>query len=154
MSGVFPTLTFAENMLLQLTGVLGLSFILLGFLRAWLMYSQYKFYVDKDAFHYREGIFRTKEIRIPYFQISNVEIEKPYHFRLVGLSRVDIIMSSSGRPFESKDSTRTHLMPMIDSHRAKSLAKHIINHSSGTPGRKNIQAQYNDSEEEDYEDEE
>lgn len=133
LSTSFPSMSDQRVMYLELLFASGFSFFLLGFLRAFMMYNQYKFYLDKDALHYKEGIFRTKEIRIPYMQISNVEIDRPYHFRMVGLARVDIITNMNNQLFDTKKHNRKHLMPMIDGKRARHLAKHIIKHSTGGP---------------------
>lgn len=117
----------------QPLAALGVSFIFIGLLRAYVEYRQFRFTVDEDAFHYREGIFRIKEMRIPYMQISNVDIEQPYHYRFLGLAKVDITLSSSVTPFQKKKGGKRHLMPMIDIGRARDLSNHIIRHAAGTP---------------------
>jgi membrane protein YdbS with pleckstrin-like domain len=122
--------------------LLGISFIFVGLLRTYVMYRQYRFTVDEDAFHYREGIFRIKEIRIPYMQISNVDIEQPYHYRFVGLAKVDITLSSSETPFRKKKGGKRHLMPMIDLKRARALSSHIIKHSAGAPTQDDDEYEY------------
>ena len=110
--------------------LVGISFVFVGILRAWVMYRQHTFLVDKHAFHLRRGLFRTRETRIPYAQISNVEIERPYHYRILGLAQLDVTISSGDRDTGRSAESRAFLIPIIDAKLAHALSYHIIRHGS------------------------
>lgn len=136
----------------QPLAIMSISFLLLGVLRAYVMHRQFRFILDEDALHYKEGIFRIKEVRIPYMQIANVDIEQPYHYRMVGLAKIDITLSSNESPLRLKKHGRSsaHFLPMIDTKRARELSDHIIRHSSGQPRKRS----YDEYEDAGYDDEE
>jgi uncharacterized membrane protein YdbT with pleckstrin-like domain len=108
----------------------GLGFLLVGYLRASVMYRMYKFFVDEHAFHMRTGLFRIREISAPYQQISNVHIEQPYHWRLFGLAEIEIIMASAHAGGD-KETPRRFLIPHIDKSRAKYLSHFLTRRASG-----------------------
>ena len=106
-----------------------ISFLILGLLRGWVMYRHKTFMVDRHALHLRRGLFRTRETRIPYQQISNIEMERPYHFRILGLAQLDVTISSGDRDTGRSADMREFLIPIIDAHLAHALAHHIITHT-------------------------
>jgi membrane protein YdbS with pleckstrin-like domain len=107
------------------------SITFVGYLRAYVLYRQYKFHLTENAFHVRRGIFSIKEIVIAYHQIQNVEIRRPYHYRLMGLSKLDISLSNN-MPVEShlKGSNQTTLLPVLDRTLAASLAHELVRRGS------------------------
>ena len=107
------------------------GFLLVGYIRASVLYRKYSFYLDDHAFHLRRGLFRIQEITIPYQQISNVHIEQPYHWRLLGLAQLDITISSSRDPFKHTKRKREFLIPCIDKSFAKILAHFLIKRAAG-----------------------
>ncbi|MDB5187927.1 MAG: hypothetical protein JWO50_447 [Candidatus Kaiserbacteria bacterium] len=119
-----------SGMLSEWTFLASISFIFIGLLRGWVMYRQHTFMVDRHAFHLRRGLFRTRETRIPYMQISNIEIERPYHFRIFGLAQLDVTISSGDRDTGRSAESRAFLIPLIDAKLAHSLSHHIIRHGS------------------------
>lgn len=135
----------------QPLAIAGFSFLLVGVLRAYVMHRQFRFILDVDALHYKEGIFRIKEVRIPYMQIANVDIEQPYHYRMVGLAKIDITLSSNESPLRLKKHGRSggHFLPMIDKKRARELSDHIIRHASGQPRMRDRDDWYDEADEED-----
>jgi uncharacterized membrane protein YdbT with pleckstrin-like domain len=129
-----------------------IGFIFVGLLRGWVMYRQHTFMVDKHAFHLRRGLFRTRETRIPYMQISNIEIERPYHYRIFGLAQLDVTISSGDRDTGRSAESRAFLIPLIDSKIAHALSHHIIRHGSN---RIEAELDYKeDEEDEEFENEE
>jgi membrane protein YdbS with pleckstrin-like domain len=109
----------------------GVSFVFVGYIRASVLYRKHSYYVDDHAFHLRRGLFRVEDITIPYTQISNVHIEQPYHWRLLGLAQLDITISSSRDPFKHTKRRREFLIPVIDKRHAKSLAHFLIKRAAG-----------------------
>ena len=130
--------------LAQWAALISLAFLFVGFLRAWVMYRRYSFYVDEHAFHLRRGLFNVQEITIPYQQISNVHIEQPYHWRLLGLAQLDITISSSREALRPRK-RRDFLIPCIDKSLARSLSQFLIREASGDD---------DDDEDDEYDDEE
>lgn len=103
------------------------SIMFVGFLRAYVMYRQYKFMLDESAFHVKKGIFMIKQIVIPYHQIQNVEIRQPYLHRFLGLAAIDIIIPSNSP--DGRDTTK-NLLPVIDKKVAGILAHELIRRGS------------------------
>ena len=135
------------SMLGEWSLLISVSFLLITFLRISVGYRQYSFYVDDHAFHLRRGQLRVQEITIPYRQISNVHIEQPYHWRLVGLAQLDITISSSREALRPRK-RRDFLIPCIDKSLAKALSRFLIREASDGDEEEN----YDDDDE--YDDEE
>lgn len=115
------------EMLSEWLGILALGLIILAYLRGSIMFRNYKFLLDDHAFHLQRGIFLVKEVTIPYHQISNVHIIRPYHYRVFGLAQVDIATASDRRIHHSK--VKDCLIPMIDYSLAKMLSKQLISYA-------------------------
>lgn len=111
--------------------MIAFSIVFVGYLRAYVLYRQYKFHLTENAFHVRHGIFSIKEIVIAYHQIQNVEIRRPYHYRMMGLSKLDISLSNN-IPLEThlKGSNQTTLLPVLDKNLAASLAHELVRRGS------------------------
>lgn len=110
-----------------------LGYLIIVTLRGWVLYRQYKFMLDVNAFHVRRGIFFIKEIVIPYHHIQNVEIQQPYLYRLIGLAELDITTlggnSMTAMELNSKKK-KLKLLPIIDHRMAKALAQELIDRGS------------------------
>jgi uncharacterized membrane protein YdbT with pleckstrin-like domain len=133
--------------------LLGFSFLLIAYLRARVMYSRYKFILDPHAFHLHKGIFFIRETTIPYDQISNVHINRPYHYRLFGIAQLDIVTSSDNRSVE--DDGRQFLFPMIDTSVARLLSRQLLENASRTKSadrRSQSRSEDDLDDEDDYED--
>lgn len=112
------------------------SILFIAFLRTYVLFKQYKFTVDKKAFKLRRGLFRIREIRVPYLQVTTVRIEQPYHYRILGLAQVDIILNTDSGISKTihnhkKKEEQDFLLPLIDKSRAHLLSNHLIKHSTG-----------------------
>lgn len=129
-------------MLAQWALYIGIGFLVTTYLRISVEYRRYAFFVDDHAFHLKRGLLRVQEITIPYAQISNVHIEQPYHWRLLGLAQLDITISSSRDALRSKK-RREFLIPVIDRDLAHALSRFLIQEASG----------YGDDEEDEFDDE-
>jgi uncharacterized membrane protein YdbT with pleckstrin-like domain len=121
-----PEWFISVGMLSQWCLLLGISFILVAYLRANVMYRSYKFILDEYALHLHRGIFFIHETTIPYQQISNVHIDRPYHFRMCGLAKLDIVTSSDNSREDEKPRDRRFLFPIIDIKVARKLSKVLL----------------------------
>ncbi|MBC7766435.1 PH domain-containing protein [Arenimonas sp.] len=101
---------------------LGACVLFLIFVSTFERYIQHKFLLGEHSFHVRRGIFMVKEKVIPYRHIQNVDIDRPYHYRLLGLSKLNITTSR----LDNFEDEKTNLIPIIDKHLAKKLSDFLI----------------------------
>ncbi len=99
-----------------------ISILILVFVSAFEMYIQHKFLLGEHSFHVRRGIFMVKEKVIPYRHIQNVDIDRPYHYRLLGLSKLDITTAR----LDNFEDEKANLIPLIDKNLAKKLSDFLI----------------------------
>jgi membrane protein YdbS with pleckstrin-like domain len=110
-----------------------LGYLVVIYLYSFVLYRQYKFMLDEHAFYIRRGIFFTREFVIPYRQIQNVEINRPYLYRLIGLAELDLTtLSSSSEPDSNLHKKRKNLLPVIDYRIAKILARNLVQRGTNT----------------------
>ena len=123
--------TLSKTLLSSWILMIAFSVTFVGYLRAYVLYRQYKFHLTENAFHVRHGIFSIKEIVIAYHQIQNVEIRRPYHYRLLGLSKLDVSLSNN-MPVEThlKGTNQTTLLPVLDKRLAQALAHELVRRGS------------------------
>lgn len=127
----FPDYFITNDMVSLWSLLTGISFVFVAYLRANVMYRQYKFTLDEHAFRLRKGLFRIREYTFPYNQIANVHIDQPYHWRLLGLASVDIVSASDSYDTNVKKGKGDYLIPMMDKKRAKTLRAQILRYGSG-----------------------
>ncbi len=76
------------------------------------------------------GIFFTREITIPYTQITNVHIDRPFTYKLYGVAKLDIVTAADRNEdgYDTKHSrkNKTFLMPVIDLVIARRLARQLL----------------------------
>ena len=120
----YPSWYVDTGMLTQWLSFISIAFFIVAYLGVSVEYRKYSFHVDDHAFHLRRGLFRVQEITIPYAQISNVHIEQPYHWRLIGLAQLDITISSSRDALRAKK-RREFLIPCIDKPLARALSRFL-----------------------------
>jgi uncharacterized membrane protein YdbT with pleckstrin-like domain len=126
-----------ENWYLSSTLVLSilwmaiLGYLMVIFLYCWVIYRQYKFMLDEHAFYVRRGIFFIREVVIPYRQIQNVEINRPYIYRIIGLAELDLTTLSSNK-IEPGSKNHKNLLPVIDYRIAKILARNLVERGSNS----------------------
>lgn len=85
-------------------------------------YIQHRFLLSEHSFHVRRGIFMVKEKVIPYRHIQNVDIDRPYHYRIMGLSKLDITTARTDN-FEDE---KSNLIPLIDKNLARKLSEFLV----------------------------
>lgn len=107
----------------------GISFFLVAYIRANVMYSNYKFTLNEHGLHLSKGIFFVNEMTIPYQQISNVRIARPYSYRMMGLAKLDITTNGdSGAPKDDKSDS--FLLPVIDVKIARLLSQQLMTYAT------------------------
>ncbi len=107
----------------------GISFLLVAYLRTWVMYGNYKFTLNEHGLHLSKGIFFVNEMTIPYQQISNVRIARPYSFRMMGLAKLDVTTNGdSGAPKDDKSAD--FLFPVIDVKIARALSQQLMTYAT------------------------
>lgn len=128
--GGHPDWFVNTGMLAEWILILGIGFLIVGYLRANLMYRQYKFLLSEHGFHISKGIFFINERTVPYQQISNVHIARPYLYRFVGLARLDIITTSDTDISESEVKAKNFYIPLIDLKIARALSHQLLTYTS------------------------
>lgn len=109
----------------QLLLILGLGVLLLSYLRARLTYRHLRFLLDEYSLTVHRGLYFTHETTIPYHQISNVYIVRPYHYKIFGIARLDII-TAADRSMENDTHGRKFLIPIIDVAIARRLSRYLL----------------------------
>lgn len=112
------------------------SFFAIVLLRTSVLYKQYSFTLHKHALHVKQGIFFVREHVMPYHQIVNVEIQRPYIYAPFGLVQVDIITGQSDIDNVSISKSTKHqhkktLLPVLDKKIAITLAHELMRRSVG-----------------------
>lgn len=99
-----------------------LGLIIIMMLSAFERYIQHKFILGEHSFHIRRGIFMIKEKVIPYRHIQNVDIDQPYHYRLLGLAKLNMTTAR----LDNFEDEQTNLIPLIDKNLARQLSDFLI----------------------------
>lgn len=146
-----PEWYISDAMVSQWALFAAIAFFLVAYLRASVLYRAYSFHVDEHALHLRRGLIRVQEITIPYGQISNIHIEQPYHWRLLGLAELDITIASSRTALSKVMKKQDFLIPCIDRSVAKALSHYLVRQASGEE-EETEDAPEEETEEEDGED--
>ncbi len=81
--------------------------------------------MDEYAIHLHRGLFFIRESTVPYGQISNVQIDRPYHYRMFGIAHIEII-TNAGQNSSESDKKKNFLIPTIDIKIARLLSKHLL----------------------------
>lgn len=150
--GAHPDWYITDAMVSQWTFFVALAFFLIAYLRASVLYRAYAFHLDQHALHLRRGLIRVQEITIPYHQISNIHIEQPYHWRLLGLSELDITIASSRESLSKVMRRQDFLIPCIDTKLARELSHFLARQASGEDEEDETDEEEEWDEEEDGED--
>lgn len=79
------------NQVVMWSLVLFVIFLAYAFLAGWLVYVNYTFSLEADAFRISRGVFSKKETAIPYRQIRDVNIERSVYQRMYGVSKLVIL---------------------------------------------------------------
>ena len=128
-----PNLYIEGGFVLMMMWLTMLGYLIVVVLRAWVLYRQYKFMLDEHAFYVRRGIFFIKEVVIPYRQIQNVEIKRPYLYRFIGLAELDTTTIGGEEALHGNGKNKRSLLPIVDHRIAKALAHELV-HRGGSSG--------------------
>jgi len=120
------------NMLTLWSISLFVGIIILLLVSTFEKYHQHKFVLSEHSFNIRRGFFMVKEKVIPYRHIQNVDIEQPYHYRIIGLAKLNITTAR----MDNFDDGKTNLIPIIDKVIARKLSDFLI--QQGARGHNNI----------------
>ncbi|MDR3571006.1 MAG: PH domain-containing protein [Candidatus Pacebacteria bacterium] len=126
-----PDWYISVDMISEWVAFTSFGFLVIAYLRASVLYRAYAFHVDEHALHLRRGLIRIQEITIPFHQISNIHIEQPYHWRLLGLAELDITIASSRESLSKVMRRQDFLIPCIDKSIAKALSHYLVRQASG-----------------------
>ncbi len=114
------------SMLSEWILLVGISVLFVAYLRASVHYRYYKFILDEYAVHLHKGLFFIRETTIPYAQISNVHILRPYHFRLLGIAQLDVVTAADKSMEAHEIRTKKFFIPIIDTKIARVLARQLL----------------------------
>ncbi len=114
------TITINMLNLWFISAFIGLIIILL--VATFEKYHQYKFILSEHSFNIRKGLFMVKEKIIPYRHIQNVDLYQPYHYRLFGIAKLDIITAGQ----DNGQNNIKNLIPLIDKRLARKLLDFLI----------------------------
>jgi uncharacterized membrane protein YdbT with pleckstrin-like domain len=106
-----------------------ISIIVIILARTSVLYKQYSYVLHNHALHITHGIFFVKEKIIPYPQITNVEIIRPYIYSLFGLVRLSIETGQTENT-NSKSHHKTKDLPPMDKRAATNLAHELMRRSA------------------------
>ncbi len=128
--GAHPDWYISVAMLSEWIALLGAAFIVIAYLEASVIYRNYKFVVDQYAIHLHRGLFFIRETTIPYQQITNVHIERPYHYRMFGIAKLDIVTAADKEVDDMGKKTKKFLIPIIDLSIARKLSRYLLERAS------------------------
>jgi uncharacterized membrane protein YdbT with pleckstrin-like domain len=109
--------------------ILGLFiiFFLIGFLVAWLDYTNYKFALGEDSLKIKRGVLNKEEVAIPYRQIQDVDIDRDLSFLMLGLSRIVILTAGhEDEPKDEESGESEGMLPAIDKDLAEWLQAELL----------------------------
>ncbi|HEX4104122.1 MAG TPA: PH domain-containing protein [Candidatus Paceibacterota bacterium] len=98
---------------------------LITFFVAWLIYTNYRFYLGDNSLKIKRGIFDKEEIAIPYRQIQDVDIERDLSFQMMGLSRL-IILTAGHEDERPHDDESEGVLPAMDKGLAEWLQGQLL----------------------------
>ncbi len=74
---------------------LGIIFGGIGIIINALRYKFFLFTLEEFSFKLRKGVLRVEEISIPYRQMQNVDVTRPFIYRILGISRLVVISAGN-----------------------------------------------------------
>jgi len=105
--------------------LLFVAVFLITFLVAWLIYTNYRFYLGDNSLKIKRGIFEKEELAIPYRQIQDVDIERDLSFQMMGLSRL-IILTAGHEDEKPRDDESEGVLPAMDRKLAEWLQTELL----------------------------
>jgi len=90
----------------------------------WLIYANYRFFLDDDSLKIKRGVFNKEEIAIPYRQIQDVAIERDLSYQIWGLSRLVIL--TAGHEDVKGGGESEGILPSLDKDVAERLQEELL----------------------------
>ena len=96
----------------------------------WLEYTTYSYMIDEHAFKIKRGILTTEEISVMYRQMQNVDIERPFFYRLFGLSRI-VILTAGHEDTDAPDPDEAEgILDAVDANLAVQIQSELLRRSN------------------------
>jgi len=80
--------------------LLGIIFGGIGIFISTLRYKFFTFTLEEFGLRLRKGVLRVEEVSIPYRQMQNVDITRPFVYRILGLSRLVVLSAGDEQSLE------------------------------------------------------
>ena len=78
------------------TGIVLFSMFSVFLIIGSLFHSSYRYELREDFFYKKQGIISKVEVSIPYNKIQNVDIMRPFIYRILGVSEISIQTAGMG----------------------------------------------------------
>jgi len=98
--------------------------IAIGTLISIISYETFTYSVDEFDLKIRQGFLDHTEMAIPYRQIQDVDIDRPLPYRILGLSKLEIL--TAGNDSKEKGNYADGLFNAIDADRAEDLKAQLL----------------------------
>ena len=103
-----------------------LAFLIIAIFSACLVYINYRFLLDENAFKVRRGILHKDEVAIPYRQIQNVNIKRSFFDQIIGLSKLVILTAGREDKDEKIWSESEGILPSLDKNIAREIQEVVL----------------------------
>ena len=120
-----------KNLATEAIGYCGIGLFLISaltilgaFIMSWINYIDCTFVLGENAFSIRRGLFSKKEVSIPYRQIQNINIERSFYFKTMGVSK--LIVLTAGNDNNDTDGGSEGIFQVIDSAVAEKLKEDLL----------------------------
>jgi len=89
-AGAGAGFAFLDRLGLREFLLIGGAALLIAVLGAIINYRRFRFRVEEHALRVRRGLFETKDLRVRFARVQNVELKQPLYFRPFGLIRFQL----------------------------------------------------------------
>ncbi|MEE4296413.1 MAG: PH domain-containing protein, partial [Wenzhouxiangella sp.] len=89
-AGAGAGFAFLDRLGLREFLLIGGGALLIAVLVALINYRRFRFRVEEHALRVRRGLFETKDLRVRFARVQNVELKQPLYFRPFGLIRFQL----------------------------------------------------------------
>ena len=91
-------------------------------------YFTFYFMIDNSGLCIKKGLVDKQEISIPYKQIQDIDIDRPFIYQMFGVCRLNILTAGQDSDHDN-DPTEANF-PIIDKDLAYNLRETLLGHSS------------------------
>lgn len=67
-----------------------IALVVLQFIYTYVLFRKYTFYISDDAFHLHKGLFKRREIEIPFDRIQNINLQQNFLQQILSVVGLDI----------------------------------------------------------------